>query len=154
MVGVDESPQSWFTLRWASEQAERTGARIQVIAVWATPAVVGAAPDIGAGALSVPPMTDPLITGASLRNAAEQRLSAALTSLPPGADDRIDPLVLEGDAATVLVDAAEDADLLVLGNAGRGALAGAVVGSVALRCAHRARCPVVLVPDPAAVSSA
>jgi predicted dienelactone hydrolase len=40
--------------------------------------------------------------------------------------------------------------LLVVGNTGRGALAGAVTGSVALRCAHHARCPIVLVPAPTA----
>ncbi|MQA15745.1 MAG: hypothetical protein GEV09_16780 [Pseudonocardiaceae bacterium] len=59
----------------------------------------------------------------------------------------------EGDAATVLLEAAHDPELLVVGNGGRGALAGAVAGSVALRCVHHARCPVVLVPDPTASTS-
>jgi nucleotide-binding universal stress UspA family protein len=36
----------------------------------------------------------------------------------------------------------------VLGNRGRGPFTAALVGSVALRCAHQARCPVVLVPNP------
>ncbi len=35
----------------------------------------------------------------------------------------------------------------MLGNQGRGVLAGALLGSVALRAAHKASCPVVLVPD-------
>jgi nucleotide-binding universal stress UspA family protein len=53
----------------------------------------------------------------------------------------------QGDPATVLLHHARDADLLVLGNHGRGALAGALLGSVAQRCAHRSPCAVVLVPQ-------
>jgi nucleotide-binding universal stress UspA family protein len=49
----------------------------------------------------------------------------------------------------VLLDRALRADLLVLGNKGRGGVTGAMLGSVAQRCAHHARCPVVLVPTSA-----
>jgi nucleotide-binding universal stress UspA family protein len=54
----------------------------------------------------------------------------------------------QGDPAEVLVEHARHAEMLVLGNHGRGALAGALVGSVAQRCAQRAPCPLVLVPLP------
>lgn len=52
-----------------------------------------------------------------------------------------------GDPAEVIVHQAGvlQADLLVMGNHGRGALADAVLGSVAHRVLHRAPCPVLLV---------
>jgi nucleotide-binding universal stress UspA family protein len=56
--------------------------------------------------------------------------------------------VVRGDVETVLLDAAHNAELLVVGNTRRGALASAITGSLAQQCVHHARCPVVLVPDP------
>lgn len=49
----------------------------------------------------------------------------------------------------VLLDHSLQADVLVLGNHARSAWAEVLLGSVAQRCARRARCPVVLVSDPA-----
>jgi nucleotide-binding universal stress UspA family protein len=43
------------------------------------------------------------------------------------------------------VHQAEDADLLVVGSRGRGAVRSSMAGSVALHCAAHARCPVVVV---------
>jgi nucleotide-binding universal stress UspA family protein len=45
----------------------------------------------------------------------------------------------------VLVDAAEGADLLVVGSRGHGGLAEALLGSVGQYCVHHAECPVVIV---------
>jgi Universal stress protein family len=59
-------------------------------------------------------------------------------------DVEICPRVVKGQAGQVLVDAAEGADLLVVGGRGHGGLAGAVPGSVSRFCAHHAPCPVVI----------
>jgi nucleotide-binding universal stress UspA family protein len=56
-----------------------------------------------------------------------------------------------GRPAQVLFDAAREADLLVLGHRGRGAVASAVLGSVGLHCVLHAPCPVTIVrprPEP------
>jgi nucleotide-binding universal stress UspA family protein len=53
--------------------------------------------------------------------------------------------VVEGHPAAALLDAAKEADLLVVGSRGRGGFAGLLLGSVGEQCAHHAPCPVVIV---------
>ena len=52
---------------------------------------------------------------------------------------------VSGDPARALLDAAKDADLLVVGSRGRGGFRGLVLGSTSQKVAHRAPCPVVVV---------
>lgn len=143
VVGVEDAPQARAALEWAITYAQRVGARVHAVTAWAPTPHLTAGPEMGAGVALMDP-----ITGGQLQAAAQERLRAALATLPPGVEQIVDSSAVPGDPATVLIDAARDADLLVLGNAGRGALAAAVTGSVAARCAHHATCPVVLVPDP------
>ncbi|GAA4990113.1 hypothetical protein GCM10025734_16780 [Kitasatospora paranensis] len=56
--------------------------------------------------------------------------------------------LVRGNAADVLLAAAEGADLLVVGSRGRGTFARALLGSVSQRCAMHAPCPVVIVRPP------
>jgi nucleotide-binding universal stress UspA family protein len=53
-----------------------------------------------------------------------------------------------GPAAALLVRHSAEADLLVVGSRGRGAVRGALLGSVALHSVSAADCPVVVVPEP------
>ncbi|MDN5747793.1 MAG: universal stress protein [Pseudonocardia sp.] len=151
VVGVDGSECSHSALRWAVDQARVTGARVAAIAVWAPPTPMGAGAELGAGGLLT---GGPAVAGLvpapqvdrELEAQADRLLDAAVAELPADGAHRVDRHVLLGDPATVLLEAAEAAELLVLGNAGHGALAGAITGSVALSCVHHAPCPVVLVP--------
>ena len=56
------------------------------------------------------------------------------------------PQAKEGNAAEVLIDLSEDAELLVVGSRGHGGFAGLVLGSVGQHVAAHAKCTVVVVP--------
>ncbi len=51
-----------------------------------------------------------------------------------------------GSPASCLIDAARDADLLVVGTRGRGGFTGLLLGSVSQQLAHHSPCPLVIVP--------
>jgi len=52
----------------------------------------------------------------------------------------------EGDPATVLLDRAHGADLIVMGRRGRGRLAGLVMGSISQKMATLSPSPILIVP--------
>jgi nucleotide-binding universal stress UspA family protein len=54
-------------------------------------------------------------------------------------------LVIFGHPAQVLLDAADGADLLVVGSRGHGGFAEAMLGSVGQHLVHHAPCPVVII---------
>lgn len=131
VVGIDGSEPSKAALRWAVGQAVLTGAVVHAVAAWEYPSLYG----------WFAPMVDE-----GFEQAARRTLTAEV-------DDVIGPehpvavresLVL-GHAAQVLLEAAEDADLLVLGSRGRGTFARTLLGSVSTRCAVHRACPVVIV---------
>jgi nucleotide-binding universal stress UspA family protein len=130
LVGIDESEASRAAMRWAVREARLTDARIQAVAVWHLPQTFGHVPG--------PPCD-------VLQDEARAWLNHAI---PPDSGVPTDTVVVRGDPTAVLLDHASRASLIVLGNHGHGALHSALLGSVAHGCAHRARCPVVLVPSP------
>ncbi|MGG7569362.1 universal stress protein [Streptomyces sirii] len=62
---------------------------------------------------------------------------------PAGVERR----VVEAPPAPTLIEAARNADLLVVGARGRGGFAGLLLGSVSQQCVQGAACPVVIVRD-------
>jgi len=57
----------------------------------------------------------------------------------------VESVVREGAPAGVLLDEAQDAELLVVGSRGLGGFRGLLLGSVSQQCTHHAPCPVVIV---------
>ncbi|MFJ9839684.1 universal stress protein [Kitasatospora sp. NPDC101155] len=131
VVGVDGSAPSKAALRWAIGQAVLTGATVHAVAAWEYPSLYG----------WFAPMVD---DGFELT--ARRTLSAEVNEVvgPERSVEVRESLVL-GHAAEVLLEAAEDADLLVLGSRGRGTFARTLLGSVSTRCAVHGVCPVVIV---------
>src|SRR5581483_6018419 len=79
-----------------------------------------------------------------LRIAARERLEVAMAEVEPG-EVAVETDLREGDPRRVLVDAAGDADLLVVGSHGRSRLGELLLGSVSSFCVHHGPGPVVVV---------
>lgn len=132
VVGVDGSMASAQALRWAMRQAEVTGAVAEATVAWDIPTSYGFGPTV--------------CDGEDLAGAAEQSLAAAVDDAHSESPNvAVQQRVLRGGPGAMLVDAAKDADLLVVGSRGHGGFVGALLGSVSEHCVHHASCPVVVV---------
>ena len=130
MVGVDGFESSAAALRWAIHQATLTGAVVEAVTAWHIPP--------SSGLVAVTDMPD-------YQDDARVILTEAVAETCMLAPDvEVRPRVVEGRAGPVLAEAAEGADLLVVGNRGHGGLAEALLGSVGQYCVHHAPCPVVI----------
>jgi nucleotide-binding universal stress UspA family protein len=136
VAGVDGSASSVEALRWAVRQAELTGATVDAVMAWLPPAASGLA-----WGVSMADDTD------YAELAAKLLADSIGLAGGPQAKARVRPVVGEGNAAEVLLGAAEGADLLVVGCRGHGGFARALLGSVSQHCAHHARCPVVVIRE-------
>jgi nucleotide-binding universal stress UspA family protein len=140
VVGVDGSDESRAALRFALEEARLRGAALRCVHAWSYP-VLSDATGLAAGVTAE--------LAGRLGQDAEELLGSVVSEVAgesPGVE--IEQAVAEGPPASVLIDAAEGADLLVVGSRGRGGFAGLILGSVSQQCATHARCPVVIVPSP------
>lgn len=135
VVGVDGSDESKEALRWAIDEAELRQATLRAVHAWTYGVIYPGE--------YVPP---DLINADMLRDGAQRLLDAAVAEV---AGDNphayIERLVEQGPAAQVLVEAAREADLLVVGSRGHGGFAGSLLGSVSQQCVHHAPCAVVIV---------
>ena len=129
VVGVDGSKSSIGALRHAVELAELLPAELEIVAAWQP----------YYGTVELPPPVD------QLEQSAQAAVVDALAQVDVG-DIPTRELVLEGDAATVLLERAKEADMLVIGTRGRGGFAGLLLGSVSQKCTHHASCPVLVTP--------
>jgi nucleotide-binding universal stress UspA family protein len=137
VVGVDGSAASEEALRYALRQAKLEGARMRVVTAWHVPPIAYGGPGVGA---LVDLRSEFLKDGEAILDHALSSLSADET-----AGVEIDRVVREGRPASVLVEEAKDADLLVVGSRGHGGFAELLLGSVSHECAQRAPCPIVII---------
>ncbi len=138
VVGVDGSPHSREALRWALDQARLTGQPVEAVTSWSVPLPYGG---MGGAAAVVALDWEGEATGT-----LEDTVAKVVD--PPDAD-RVSQRVVQGHPAQVLLDAAADAALLVIGSRGLGGFTGMLLGSVSQHVIARAACPVVVVRAPA-----
>ncbi|MEV3936798.1 universal stress protein [Glycomyces sp. NPDC049804] len=134
VVGVDGSASSLRALQWSLAQAERTGSNVVAVLAWRAPSGYGTGSLVPRGAQWAADAKAALESSAAPACEARPRVPVELRAV-------------EGHPAAVLLHEAEHADLLVVGSRGRGAFAGALLGSVSLHCIRYANCPVVVVND-------
>ncbi len=132
IVGVDGSEASKEALRWALGYPRLTGASVHALTAWQYPANSAWAPAI----------LDQLDLEGDARRALKETIEEVIASYQ---DVAVRSGVLEGTPGLVLVRAAANAELLVVGSRGHGAFAGMLLGSVSEHCVHHASCPVVVI---------
>ncbi|MEU4262737.1 MULTISPECIES: universal stress protein [Streptomycetaceae] len=132
VVGVDGSGPSQEALRWAAHHAQLIGGVVEAVCAWDTPSEIG-----WAG-----PATEAGFDLERARLRFTEGIQAVFGDVKPA---EVHEVLVRGDPSEVLVRASEGAELLVVGNRGRGGFARAMLGSVSQRCAQHARCPVVVV---------
>src|SRR5689334_15643380 len=141
VVGVDGSESAERAAEWAAAEARRRHAPLRLVAA----AAWGGEPHQYGD-----PRPDPHTF--LLRAARAHVAHAARAAAQPGIE--IEQEVLEGYPARRLLDETRSAQLLVIGDRGRGGVTGLLLGSVAVTLAARGACPVVVVRGRAAAPDA
>ncbi len=140
VVGIDGSPHAAAALRWAADEAALRSATLEVVHAWTfvpvtTPADSGLVPMAWTDNVELLDVT---------RRAAEEAAAAQVAAVL-GPDNAAHVTIVEGSPDDVLLGAAQEADLLVVGHRGRGNLAAALLGSTSAKVADESPCPVVIV---------
>jgi nucleotide-binding universal stress UspA family protein len=98
---------------------------------------------LAAAGASAATADDNLTTGEAVLAAAAD----LARHIAPGVDVTTDLRV--GGAAPTLIDASTDAAMIVVGSRGRGRFTGTILGSVSVQVSAQARCPTIVVREPA-----
>ena len=133
VVGVDGTTDSTDALTFAFELASDQGRDVEVLhavgETWLFPA-----PDVAAEALAEAASEGQVLLAESVAGYAAKFPDVACTSR-----------VVRGSAVAALVTAAQQANIVVVGARGRGALTGRLLGSVSRSVVEHARCSVAVV---------
>ena len=133
VVGTDGSDNSVAALQWAIEEARSHSAAVEVVYSWQFPPVID-------------PLGVSMLPSADEMNTSADRLLKEVMRKVDVKNANVTARVVRGAAASALLEAAKDADLLVMGRRGHGGFMGLLLGSVAQQVVQHAECPVVLVP--------
>lgn len=133
-MGIDGSERSINALRYATRYARFLHARLDLIAAWSFQ----------------PSGADVYVDRAFFESHARRGLERAVREVfhedPP---EGLSLTVQQGNAAKVLVNASDGAELLVVGDRGHGGFAGLLLGSVSEACVRHSHCPTLVIPDAA-----
>ena len=130
VVGADGSQRSIAALRWAADYARLTDGRLKIITGYTIPITI----------FPIPTYTD-----ADYRREAQAVLDATIAAAGDalqGID--VNAHVIQVRPPLALLNAAQDADLVVIGSHGFGGFPGMHLGSTASFMVHHAPCPVVI----------
>ncbi|MFF5210599.1 universal stress protein [Streptosporangium sp. NPDC000396] len=134
LVGVDGSRAGLEAVGWAVREAGLRGTTLRVAHV------------IPAWAYEMPEYAPHADVGRWMREGARSTLTEALErAREEDSGVEVESLLLPGDPRLGLLEAAGEAEILVVGSHGLGGFRGMLLGSVALGVSGHAACPVVVV---------
>ncbi|MEZ5374579.1 MAG: universal stress protein [Microthrixaceae bacterium] len=129
VVGVDDSEPSKAALRFAAEEAAVGDAELVAVTAW-----------------DLPPLALGYVSPGDARESMGPWLDGVVREVLGAAGDSVTKVVETGSPSGALLRTAKDADLLVVGSRGHGALLGAILGSVSHQVANHTPCPLTVVP--------
>lgn len=130
VVGVDGSDLAQGALQWALAEGRYRGAEVDVVHAWQLPVATG----MYAGTPIYPSVAE---------EAGQAVLDRAVDREDTG-EVVVHRRLVCGTPARALLDAAGEADLVVVGSRGLGGFKSLLLGSVSRQLAHHAPCPVVV----------
>ncbi len=137
IVGIDGSSHSQLALEWAMREATIRRQPLTVITVEQVAAS-------GWHGMVVFPADEHFL--AEARTAAQELIAKVTAQLGEVSPQPVTVQAVFGLPAEKLIEASQDADLLVVGSRGTGGFARLLLGSVSIQVSHHAHCPVVIVP--------
>lgn len=142
VVGIDDSPGADHALRWAITEGRLRGSRVKAVYAW-TPLSSGSGLAEGLSSL-VDPMASIAPTGEAGRvvTSVLERVRAEFPHF-----DQLEGEAVLGDPAFALLEAANDADLIVVGTRGRGGVRELLLGSTSTACAHHSHRPLAIIGE-------
>jgi nucleotide-binding universal stress UspA family protein len=132
VVGVDGSPGSDAALQWAGDEALRCGADLVLVHGWVYP-YVGAHTGLAA------PRDEMRLDAMRTLEASTRKAHTIAPAL------HCESIITEEGAAKAIIDAAAEADLVVVGSRGHGGFAALLLGSVSRTVLQHSPRPVVVV---------
>jgi nucleotide-binding universal stress UspA family protein len=139
VVAVDGSPASNAAACWAARDAAMRNIPLTVVSVVTTPTA------------TYPPVPYPESLGVWLedkgRKAAAQAVKIAEDAVPTGRKVAVKSEIVFAAPAEALVKMSDEAEMIVVGSSGKGALARRVLGSVSASVVRHAHCPVAVIRD-------
>jgi len=139
IVGIDGSERSRRALEWAINEAAVRQAPLTVLTVH--PTVIG----YWSGAPIAYPGDEDLVERSRKLAQEETDDTLAKADLKPGPPS-VTVRAVNGLPADALLQAAADADMIVVGSRGAGGFKRLLLGSVSSQVTHHAQCPVVVIP--------
>ncbi|SDK18961.1 universal stress protein [Streptomyces indicus] len=133
VVGVDGSDASLRALDWAVDEAVRRGVDLRVVCGSSWEWYEGHEPSFDINRRVVQKFADRMVDRA-VERAMRRTVAVKVTGQ-----------VAPADPAAALITESRRAGAVIVGNRGRGELAGLLVGSVSLAVAAHAECPVIVV---------
>lgn len=142
VIGVDASPSSTSAVEWGANESEMRNVPLKLVHAVA-PIVTAAGIDSSIEELA----NLSRLQDDEARQIVEEAHKVAVDAISRRRAQQVTAEVLHGAIVPALVDLSKHADMIVVGRRGRGAVARALLGSVASGLAHHAHCPVAVIHD-------
>jgi nucleotide-binding universal stress UspA family protein len=138
VVGIDGSHHASRALDWAMAEAGVRKTDLMVMAVNPVPQ----------GYWTKEPVRQPgdQERVEEVRRSVQEEVDKAAAALGAQQPRSVSVVAISGFPARMLIDASEDAALIVVGSRGGGGFGALFLGSVSSQVVHHSKCPVVVVP--------